>query len=430
MSQITFFNGFGPVPPGAVLRVNTPAGFATPDAGGIINLNPGANIITRGNNAHSLSVEVTDSIYLPATEGPDGTGLSKGVYGIEDTRVLHTMGGLALRNVFVGFRAGNLNAGLVGEGNTSCGTQSLALLTSGNGNCAFGASSLSTNDVGFNNCAYGDGSLAANIDGENNCAYGHLSLFSNSSGSRNISIGSASSFDMDIDANDNIVIGNRGNTGINNTIIIGDSASQDANYQAGIYQKTVGTTNENVVIDSVGKLGTSGPVCGSYGFLATIDADLPANLAPHFGYFLGRGVFALTPKYDNSLGAFYIGDAILEASYTAPITGLYSFTYNLVLHNVKVTNSTNCWMLLGTGIVGQPGAFASWSPYYMGAGNQIGSANQATLRGMYSFTQQIYLTIGQQVLFRFFPYAANMGSETADLGLGQYTSISGYLVHT
>jgi hypothetical protein len=83
---------------------------------------------------------------------------------------------LGNNNVFVGFRAGNVNTG---NNVTAYGTDALRNNTSGSSNTAFGADALTSNTTAIFNTAVGVQALSSNTTGADNTAMGALSLSSN-----------------------------------------------------------------------------------------------------------------------------------------------------------------------------------------------------------------------------------------------------------
>ncbi|RTL06000.1 hypothetical protein EKK58_07245, partial [Candidatus Dependentiae bacterium] len=141
-------------------------------------------------------------------------------------------------NTFIGVNAGTLTVG--GNSNTSIGTVSLNTISSGNQNVAVGRSALNVLTTGQNNVAVG--------------AFAGLNLLT---GTANIIIGNAAGQLLAGSESANILIGNLGTAGDNQTIRIGTFASQTRNFQAGIRGVTAAIADTSVVsIDSNGQLGT------------------------------------------------------------------------------------------------------------------------------------------------------------------------------
>ena len=99
-----------------------------------------------------------------------------------------------------------------------------------------------------------------NTTGGSNVFIGHISGSNNSTGHDNIFVGDRSGLG-NTTGSYNIEIGNQGTATDQNTIRIGDPATQKAAYFAGIFgQPTV--SGSPVFVDSTGKLGTTGGATG------------------------------------------------------------------------------------------------------------------------------------------------------------------------
>ena len=172
-------------------------------------------------------------------------------------------------NTALGFHA-LLNAHKA-SANTAVGANTLASLSDGGTNTAVGASALSATTTGYSNTATGQNSLLANTTGHENTASGLDALFSNTTGARNTAYGDASLLNVTT-GSDNIALGNTagwllkaGNNNIDigaagrvpdsNTIRIGEPATHQAAYIAGISGSTV-PTGVAVIVDADGHLGT------------------------------------------------------------------------------------------------------------------------------------------------------------------------------
>lgn len=381
--------GSAAIPVAGVQSFALPVGGpVVPTGGGLITLRNGPNISIDSLAAHEIRVNVTPRIDLPDTNAA-GT---EGIYAISGVPVLHTIGGVADRNLGVGSNALSLN-------------------TTGLDLTAVGSMALRSNTTGLSNCAIGARSMTSNLGGTSCVAIGADSLINNVGGYENISIGAVSSTLMSPNAFRNIVIGSQGGPGINNTIIIGTVATQTACFIHGIRGVAV-ANRQQVVIDPNGKLG-SAPENGSYGFLATLDADTANIFAPNVVYNLGNGIQGMNIRY-NPDAAYSPGNAFVPAYFQAPVAGLYSFTFNLVLVGVTDTNAHSDISLTSLA-PGTQSAVATWYSRKAGIGD----------RNSYSFTQQIVMAANGRIFPSFINYSAD-----PLIGAGIYTSFSGYLVHT
>lgn len=158
--------------------------------------------------------------------------------------------------------------------------------------------------------------------------------------------------------NNNILIGNPGIAGgQSDTIAIGDG-TQTACYVAGIYGNSIGSTNALVSIDSNNKLGTVGGASGVFGslsFLAYLGTTASNVTGDSTVYYLGS-TQALTANYNNSGGAFFVGDGAgtgtsHAAYFQAPATGTYFFQ---VILNMQIGSPSTGTVSDGTLSVSTP----------------------------------------------------------------------------
>jgi hypothetical protein len=409
MSQISSTSVIVPPAPGTGIEYLTgdnTAVLIAPNSLNSVNVVGGTNINTHGiydvpTDTSVVQVNLDNAVYLPATTS---NGLS-GVYGIDGVSVLHTFGGAVGHNVGVGSNALNLAASNTGTNNTAAGYNSLRVNTTGSINTAIGANSMVANTTGNNCTAIGLNSLAANT-----------------TGSSNISIGYASSSLMSNNASNNIVIGNTGAPGISNAVIIGTTGTHTANTQAGIYQVAPTATSENVVIDNTGKLGTSGPEAGKYGFSYYTLGSHPVKYqsvgpTPNIINYMGIDI-PMVQDYDPG-NLFNMG----TGQYVVPVNGLYSFTFNLAFNNIKNTNALQCHQRIHFNSALWIYCDSVWSPLYSRGGSISINKNAEN-----SLTVNKYLLAGQVVNFYFNLFAEQPYSK--DLLVFGYSNISGYLIHT
>src|SRR5262249_48261577 len=139
--------------------------------------------------------------------------------------------------------------------NDNTATGAFALFSNtGSSNTATGDTALFSNTTGTQNTAIGATALYNNKTGSSNTAVGSDALRHNPSGSNNIALGFQAGFNLN--ANNNIDIGNKGVTGDAGTIRIGTIGTQMNAYVAGISGATV-PTGVAVIIDTTGHLGTT-----------------------------------------------------------------------------------------------------------------------------------------------------------------------------
>jgi hypothetical protein len=175
------------------------------------------------------------------------------------------------------YGAGALYANTNGGNNTASGVSALSFNTAGSFNTANGAYALLFNTTGSYNTADGFSSLGQNQTGMNNTAVGVSALYLNQTGSNNIAVGYAAG--NYVEGDNNIDIGNYGETADYNTIRIGYPFTHTRAFIAGINGALLpGNPTNAVVIDAnsgqlaavplgslVGPAGATGPQ-GPVGF--------------------------------------------------------------------------------------------------------------------------------------------------------------------
>jgi hypothetical protein len=174
-------------------------------------------------------------------------------------------------NIAIGQDASSQSQG--GQFNTAVGSNAL-VFNDADGNTAIGAVALVSNTTGDSNTATGEGALETNTTGSDNTAVGDLALESNTTGFHNTAIGFQALAQLTGGGGDNIAVGDSAGFNLTNggsdiyigspgvatefeTIRIGESATQNSTFIAGIRGVTTGNGDAvNVVIDSAGQLGT------------------------------------------------------------------------------------------------------------------------------------------------------------------------------
>jgi len=220
---------------------------------------------------HIIHLIVTASLAVApvalAVEPPPDGGYPDGNTAEGEDALLNFSKGRS--NTALGFHA-LLNAHKV-SANTAVGAHALENLTVGGVNTAVGASALSATTTGYSNTATGQNSLLVNTTGSENTASGLDALFSNTTGARNTAYGDASLLNVTTGSdnialgynagwllkagNNNIDIGAAGLVPDSNTIRIGEPATHQYAYIAGISGSTV-PTGVAVIVDADGHLGT------------------------------------------------------------------------------------------------------------------------------------------------------------------------------
>lgn len=133
----------------------------------------------------------------------------------------------------------------------------------------------------------------------------------------------------------NILVGSPGVASQNSTIMLGNT--QTSTYISGIYNQSVGGTNQLVHIDSNGQLGTTTAGGGfsslnTFPFLAYLVGQTPSITGTGVKYYLGSTI-ALTEKFDVG-GNFNAGTGsgagkANGAYFLAPSAGVYQFMMNI-----------------------------------------------------------------------------------------------------
>ena len=158
-------------------------------------------------------------------------------------------------NTAVGFQA--LRSNTTGIENTAVGFQALSNNLASGDHCAFGVNALLNTTTGsFANNAFGAGALDGNTTGSRNIAVGDDALGTNVTGSDNTAVGDSAGFSITGDNNICIGSGVSGTAAENNTIRIGAQGTQTATFIAGIRDVDPPGTEEFVVINASGQLGS------------------------------------------------------------------------------------------------------------------------------------------------------------------------------
>lgn len=296
-------------PQGSTFSIAFPCdtGTATP-AGGLLNVNAGNATNKTGASVKFDAPGSSNTIQLQVTDTSS--------------------------NTFFGEGNGNLTT--TGAGNSSFGKLSLENVTTGQFNSVFGATSANALTTGDFNSCMSTAVFPLITTGSYNIGLGFGSGF-------NCSTGSESS---------NIYLGNLGVNNESNTIRIGNdgvgNAQQDAAYFAGIYGRTVGGTNAQVIIDSTGKLGTVGGA--SSGFSNLFSAYLSTAKAS----VTGNGAFYYIPfdtEFWDEGGNFNTA----TGTFTAATTGRYQFTYQVYYNKKSAGGGGATSVTSGIYINGDPG---------------------------------------------------------------------------
>ncbi|MFN2541751.1 MAG: tail fiber domain-containing protein [Chthoniobacterales bacterium] len=141
--------------------------------------------------------------------------------------------------------------------NTAEGTNALFSLTSGTNNTAIGNIALFQDTTGSWNTGVGSFALFNNTSGNFNTAVGWRALVANTTGANNIAIGINAGANLNNGNNNNIEIGNNGDSFDFNLIRIGTEGTQHATFIAGINDTVI--TGAAVCVTSTGQLGECTP---------------------------------------------------------------------------------------------------------------------------------------------------------------------------
>lgn len=252
----------------------------------------------------------------------------------------------ALSNLIIGSSPNTVNT----TGNTGLGQDVLKNIDMASGNVAIGnfvlqsATNIASDNtsVGFSsqllnvssggNTSIGLASMSNLLSGQgNNTALGNNSLAVITTGGENIAIGVNSGNNYQGSESSNIVIGSFGDFSESNTIRIGTqgaaSTQQNRAFVAGIVGNTVSNSQYVAVDSSSGQLGViPSPVGTAYFFAASAGS---ANLT-------GDGTNTIVPF------TFIVkqnGSGYTASSFTAPVTGVYSFSASIILTDVTVAHT-------------------------------------------------------------------------------------------
>ena len=276
-----------------------------------------SGLVTGGTGFTATTGDVTvtaGSIYLPVTTATTGIINSGG------NRFIHRYG---LNNTFIGDVAGNFT--LTGTENTAVGPASLTFLTSGYYNTALGCGALNLLTSGYLNTSVGDISMSLLTTGISNTGIGKNVLNRLVSGSYNLALGTIVGYGAGeaytTNESSNIVIGNLGTIGDNNTIRIGKTgagnAQQNKCYLAATYGVNVGSVASVVSMSAGEQLGTTVITAGT-----NISVTPAANTITIAGTGLASFSWAVT-TVNASLIAFngYIANKAGLLTMTLPATG-------------------------------------------------------------------------------------------------------------
>ena len=229
----------------------------------VTNNSCAAVIKLTGDNA-TVATQSSGNINL---DGHTNAGATVNFSGSSTTLSLNVTD-TSTNTTFIGASAGNSTR--TGTSNTSLGYITLTNLTTADSCSAFGRASQFHTTTGSFNTSFGSGSLQANTTGASNTGVGYISLSNLDGGSNNIAIGESSGNLYSSTESSNILIGNAGTLGDNNTIRIGiqgaGAGRQNKCFIAGIASVSVSNLNVVTIDTTTGQLGSqaasSGDVVG------------------------------------------------------------------------------------------------------------------------------------------------------------------------
>jgi C1q domain len=269
------------------------------------------------------------------------TSSTEGIINFNGSRFVHNY---QTNNTFVGNDTGNFT--LTGSQNAGIGTNALNGTTSGSNNTALGYGAGAQLSSGGSNTALGSAALFSGTSAAKNIAIGNTAMNALVSGSENIGIGYGAATAYSGAESNNIIIGNAGVISESNQIRIGTQGSgtgqQDACNIAGIYGSSV-TSAGSVVVDSSGNLGsTTGPLVLStqpafQAYLSATVNDVTGDGTSYNIAFNGT-VYDQASNFNTGTGVF-----------TAPVTGVYLFTANIVALNFGAAHTAMQQNIVATG---------------------------------------------------------------------------------
>jgi hypothetical protein len=277
------------------------------------------NVVTVGTVA---TVNLDTSILQPNTTADGLSGVyALGVTDYTTDRFMHAYG---TQSTFLGYRSGNLTN--TSNSSVGIGTQALGNLDASDGNVAIGAFSLAniTSSIGFNT------------------AVGQSSLLNLLTGLGNICLGSGSGTAYLTNESSNIIIGNLGVVGEDNTIRIGIDGSGDGQqnraFIAGIYGVSpLAGSNQVVIMDMDGQLGTDS--AGTYATMYVTD-DLTATPAAGVLNVVGGDNMNTEAPGSSNTVTIHLDTSISQPDTNASGTeGLYSLGGARFMHNYGINNT-------------------------------------------------------------------------------------------
>lgn len=252
-----------------VSTLNAASGLPTANAA-IVPAGTNGSINVFASNDTDLLIDI-NGYFIPDTNA-----------GTQSTAVGTGASNAGSLNTAIGFNSLQLNSGIAntatgalalssntsGGSNVAVGESALQFNTSGAANTATGTQALLNDLIGSDNTAMGFNALWSNTTGSDNTAVGETALFSTAIGSGNVAVGGgalylatgSSNIALGFQAgnqigggNNNIDLGNPGQSGDNYVTRIGTGNAQASAFIAGIINSTV--SGSAVFVNSNGQLG-------------------------------------------------------------------------------------------------------------------------------------------------------------------------------
>lgn len=294
----------------------------------------GADNINVTAAGHAVTVHLNKSVLQPNTSVTGSTGVyALGSTNYADDRFLHNYqgaGGAATdKSVFLGYRAGRLNAGATGWNNIGIGANVLDAYTSAVDNVAIGSQSMTVASSSHDVVSIGSNSGAALTTGYNSIFIGSSAgsanttqffdcLIGNAMGasSRTTALGYLTTYAIPAPTpHDPFPV---------ETLV---AHGTDDAYLYGVYNSVIDESAKQVYVDNLGKLGTSGGVMFSFYQATALTNVTGAGISYTFGTAaLPDG--GLVMNYDNT-GSVTLGGTGVPALFTCPYSGIYQFTMSI-----------------------------------------------------------------------------------------------------
>lgn len=264
----------------------------------------------------------------------------------------------------VGLGSNVLNGTTSGSGNVAIGYHSGQVITSAVNSTLIGIGSGDLITTSSGNTAVGSSSLTAVTTGNGeNTAIGTSSLNSLQTGRTNIAVGFSSGVSYTTTESSNIVIGNQGVLAESHTLRLGTTGTgngeQNRCFVAGITgaTPTSGNTPQVVLCDNLGNLApisssTAGFVLTSNGTATpSFQASGGGGTNSTFSAFMTSNVTNVTGDGTNYQLIYDTANVnqgtVLNTStgvFTAPLTGNYNFSFNMLCSTVLAFTSMNYFL--------------------------------------------------------------------------------------